>query len=103
MLPMLLRGENIHPGVRVARSASPAHAVLGGYSSGRGMTWRLAGNQQLGDESEGIMISPSECDWIMISRSWIVDLGEDTDRDGRGLHEGRSVMRWKISRSRCAP
>jgi len=103
MLPMLSRGENIHAGVRVDRSASPAHAALGDYPSGRGMTWRLAGKQRLGGESDGIMIRPSECDGIMISRSWIVDVGESMDRGSRGPNENRSVMRWKISRSRCAP
>ena len=94
MLPMLLRGESIHAGVRLARRESPAHADLGDYPSGRGMTWRLAGNQGLDDE----------CDGIMISRSWMQeDVGEDMGRGNRALHEDRSVMRLKVTRSRCAP
>ena len=94
MLPMLLRDENIHAGVRVARSASPAHAGLGDYPSGRGMTWRLAGNQGLDDE----------CDGIMVSRSWMQeDVGKDMGGGNRGLREDQSVMRCKVSRSRCAP
>jgi len=94
MLPMLLRGENIHAGVRVARRASLAHAGLGDYPSGRGKSWRLAGNQGLDDE----------CDGIMISRSWMQeDVGEDMGRGNRALHEDRSVMRWKGRRIRCAP